>query len=121
MKVSVKAVAGCAAFVLSGFALGCATTGGSESPAGAAAEAAATGPKSYTCFGGKTIRVEGAKGEPQLRLTLPEGRDAKLAAVDGAKGNSYSDGSVTLTFESEGVNVKFSSGREPLTGCVAPR
>lgn len=114
MKVSVKAVAGCAAFVLSGFALGCATTG---SPEGAAA----SGPKSYTCSGGKTIRIEGSAGAQQLRLTLPDGRDAKLAAVDGAKGNSYSDGTITLTFEGERVNVKFSSSREPLTGCVAPR
>jgi len=114
MKVPAKVVAGCAGFMLMGSALGCATTGPAE-------KAAASGPKSYTCSGSKTIRVEGSAGAPQVRLTLPEGRDAKLAPVESAKGKSYSDGSVTLTFEGEGVSVKFSSSREPLTGCVAPR
>jgi hypothetical protein len=44
-----------------------------------------------------------------------------LKLIEGSGGMTYGDGATTLTYVDGSFNVKFTTGRAPLEGCVPRR
>lgn len=110
MKNMLKKASLCVAVTLAAGSIGCATmgVGGEKAPL----------VNSYECAGGKTIRTRLSPETNQLQLTLPDGVELRLTAIEGSGGNKFSNGTATMTRSGKVVSVEFTGDRAPLTGCT---